>query len=130
MAANALAINNLDSRVVDTEDGITSIASELTLLTSEVGNNRSAIQTEQEARATAISAEATRIDTLFTDTGENRAAIRAEETARTSQDSALAQSINTVQSKLGNNFSSVETVSKAINGIEASHTIKIGRAHV
>lgn len=86
------------------KEGDQALASRITTISAEIGDNKAAITTESEARVSADEALSKRIDTVSaefkTADDEIKASVTTEATARANADQALAGQITTVKSEL------------------------------
>lgn len=139
ISANATAISNLDTRVGVNEGVISSHASLITGLRSDVDGNAADLVSEQTTRANADISLASDITAgiatakAYTeawseegaDVTENSAAFLTEQTARAYGDSANATAIGTVQTTVNGNTTAIETNLTSINGIQGKYSVKI-----
>jgi hypothetical protein len=105
--------------------------SQITGIAATTGTNAAAITTEQTARTTADSANASQTQVLSAATGSNNAAISAEQSARTTGDAAITAQTSSLLSRTADNAALVFTEQTArttadaaaaaqINGLSAS----------
>ncbi|AQW68392.1 phage tail protein [Pseudomonas parafulva] len=129
IAAQAIAVDALDTKVTQQGAKIESEAKRTDGLYTSVGNANSAIQDETTARATADSALSTRINTAQAKANEAAAAVQSEVTARADADTALGKRVDTVQSNLGSTNASVQQISTAQTGlnnkVNASYSVRL-----
>lgn len=99
---------------------------------TRIAANAAAIITEQNARATAISAEASarqalaaRVTTTENNITSNTAAINNEVAVRAAADSSLASSISTLTSTVNGNTASIQTQQSVLNGLTAQYMVKL-----
>lgn len=100
IAANAAAITTEASARASADSAL---ASQITVLESEVDTNTAAIATEATARADGDDALASQITVLQSTVDDNTAAIATESTARADGDDALASQITTLTATVGDN---------------------------
>ena len=109
-----LALINENSAHYDEQ--ITAVANDLSsevqareTLAAKVGENTSAIQTEQTTRSSADTALSNRITTLQSTVNNNTAAIQTEAKARADGDKAEAQARQTLATKVDSNTAAIQT---------------------
>lgn len=129
IAAQAIAVDALDTKVTQQGAKIESEAKRTDGLYTSVGNANSAIQDETTARASADSALSTRINSAQAKANEAAAAVQSEVTARADADTALGKRVDTVQSNLGSTNASVQQISTAQTGlnnkVNASYSVRL-----
>ena len=107
----------------------TALASDITTVQANVGNNTAAITNEQTARVNADNAISSSVTALTSQVNTNTAAISNEATTRANADSALSSQVTTVSTNLGNLSSSVttqmSTVNSRLGGMESKYTLTI-----
>lgn len=100
-----------------------------------IAQNAADILTEQQARASGDSAEASARNTLsaqirggYTGTDVNQLTaglIFSEKTARVNADGALSEQIDTLSTTVGDNTTSIQTAQQSIDGVQAKYSVKI-----
>lgn len=90
-----------------------------------IAANAAAIVNEQNARASAITAEANARQALAAVVDQNTASINNEVTARVNGDNALSQSISTLTTTVNGHTTSIQTLQTVVNGVAAQYMVKI-----
>lgn len=119
-------VQDIHTAVVDVRDDLASgtgvLQAQIDTLGVTVGNNTSAITTEQYARADADTALAGQISSLTSTVNANTAAISSEAVTRANADTAFAGSLSTLSTTVGGHTSSISTLSTSVDGIRAAST--------
>lgn len=132
--ANASAVEALETRVEQTESGLSAVTTATQKLTAQVvpqgagdtdwGAGDQAVfagtVTVQSVTADKDVAQGLRIDQLQAQVGDNAAAILEEQQVRATADAALAQQINTVQAQVGDNAAAVQQVSQTVADLDGT----------
>ncbi|MFI8680845.1 hypothetical protein ACIGFJ_00615 [Brevundimonas diminuta] len=107
--------------------GTESLAQRLSAITAKADDNAAKIITESTTRATAISAEAAKIDVLIARANGIDSSITAEQIARSNADGALAQTLSLLGAKNANNTAFLLDLNKVLVGPTESFTQRLNQ---
>lgn len=104
-------------------DGEDSAASSTIALMAARRSTRAKVLQEISVNASAIAAEATRIDIVTAEIANTAALVASEQTARVSADEALAASVSAVSTELDGLQASIVETSASVDGLLLQHSV-------